>query len=155
MCVGSMQMVNRNPSVREVRNFGVINLVGLLAISGLLWLAEWHKLHNGQALAHWSGSTLQCLAVGLSALGVLTGVITLASNAAGRRIYVVWMTGAAGIGIAVTFVLLTILYFVLLPVFSLIRLKDPLRLRRRGLDESYWEDHVHHAATPERTLRPF
>jgi hypothetical protein len=150
-----MQMVNRNPSVREVRNFGLINVVGLLAISGLLWLAEWHRLRNGQALAHWSGSTLQCLAVGLSALGVLTGVITLVSNAAGRRTYVAWMTGAFGLGIAMTFVLLTVLYFVLLPVFSLIRLKDPLRLRRRGPEESYWEEHVDHPATPERTLRPF
>jgi hypothetical protein len=150
-----MQMVNRNPSVREVQNFGLINLVGLLVIGGLLWLAEWHKLRNGQALAHWSGATLQCLAVGLSALGVLTGVVTLASNTAGRRVYVVWMTGAAGIGIAMTFMLLTILYVVVLPIFSLIRLKDPLRLRRRGPDESYWEEHVDHPATPERTLRPF
>ncbi len=148
-------MVNRNPCAQEVRKFGLVNLVGLLVIGGLLWLAEWHRLRAGQALMHWSGSALQWGAVILAGLGVLIGPVCLASRAAGRRIYVVWMTAAVGIGVVVTFVLLTILYFVLLPFFLFIRLKDPLRLARSRSADSFWEDHPHHPATLERMLRPF
>ena len=65
------------------------------------------------------------------------------------------MTLAGAIGTVVTFVLLSVLYFVFLPIFSLIRFKDPLRLKMPPKATSYWEEHKHHESTLERTARPF
>ncbi|MFH0980806.1 MAG: hypothetical protein V2A79_04625 [Planctomycetota bacterium] len=150
-----MRQVNRHPSTAEIRTFGWVILAGLLVIGALLWCADGYKFRPDQALWHWTGSTLQGLAVILWVVGPLAGLVSLSSPRAGLVIYVVWMTGATYIGVVMTFVLLTVLYFVLLPVFSLIRLKDPLRLKLRGPGESYWEDHEHHESTLERTIRPF
>jgi hypothetical protein len=150
-----MYKVNRHPSVAEVRTFGLVILIGLLVIGALLWLADWYRFRRPEPLVAWAGSTLQWLAVLLWIVGPLAGGASLASRAAGRVIYVVWMTGATYVGTVMTFVLLTVLYFVFLPVFSLIRLKDPLRLKLLGPGKSYWEDHEHHESTLERTARPF
>jgi hypothetical protein len=65
------------------------------------------------------------------------------------------MSVAFFIGGIMTVVLLSILFVVLLPVFSLIRFADPLRMRLKPPGESYWEEHKHHDSTLERTARPF
>jgi len=64
------------------------------------------------------------------------------------------MTGAMYLGMAMTTVLLSVLFVILLPFFSLIRLADPLRLKPKS-SGSYWEDPTPHDATLERTRRPF
>ena len=81
--------------------------------------------------------------------------ISLGPRSVATPVYVVWMTAAMWIGRVMTPVLLTALFVVLLPVFSLIRLGDPLRLKLKPKGESYWEDHKHHESTLERTARPF
>ena len=52
-----------------------------------------------------------------------------------------------------TSVLMTVLFFVLLLPFTLIKLKDPLRLKLGGA--TYWEPHKNPPATLERFQRPF
>jgi len=81
-------------------------------------------------------------------------VVCAAPSRLGRPLYVAWMTGAMAIGAVMSTVLLTVLYFVLLPVFSLIRFKDPLRLKLKA-EGSYWEDPSPHEATLDRTSRQF
>jgi hypothetical protein len=145
-----MQLVNRNPSVREVRNFGLVMLCGFAVLAGLFW---WFGKTEGGGWG-WSGSGLHWGSVVLAASGLAILLITLVSAAAGRVVYVVWMTAATYVGAVMTFVMLSVLFVVLLPVFSLIRFKDPLRMKL-SKDGSYWEEHQHHESTLERTIRPF
>ncbi len=142
--------VNRNPSRRDLCGFGITILIGLGVIGGLLW---WLTGGEGAGLA-WTGRGGQWVAAGLGVFGVLVASITLSSESAGRPIYVVWMTAAMWMGAVMVPVFMSVLFFVLLPVFSLIRLKDPLRmkLKREG---TYWEPHTPHEATLERMRRPF
>ncbi len=145
-----MQLVNRNPSVSEVRKFGLAMLFGFTVLAGMFW---WFGKTEGGGWG-WSGSGLHWGSVALAALGPAILAITLASDAAGRVVYVVWMTAATYMGAVMTFVMLSVLFVVLLPVFTLIRFKDPLRMKL-SKDGSYWEDHQHHESTLERTIRPF
>ena len=145
-----MQLANRNPSLREVRRFGLVMLCGFTVLAGLFW---WFgKAEEGGW--GWTGGGLHSTAVVLAALGLVVWVITVASEAAGRVVYVVWMTAANILGTVMTFVLLSALFVVLLPIFTLIRFKDPLRKKLKA-DQSYWEDHQHHESTLERTIHPF
>ena len=150
-----MFTVNKNPSARDVANFGWVMLGGFGVIGALFWYVA-VKPHGAWTPAGWgwNGTGRQIAALVLWAVAVLSPVLCRVSPAAGRRYYVIWMTGAMYIGTVVTTVMLTVLFFVLLPVFSLIRLKDPLRLKwsRTG---SYWEKPSPHEATLERTARPF
>ena len=103
----------------------------------------------------WSGSGLQIAAVCLPALGAALLVLSLTAVELTKRIYVAWMSVATPIGIVMSTLMLTVLYFVLLPVFSLIvRRADPLRKRLSDADR-YWEDYKPHEATLERMRRPF
>ena len=145
-----MQLVNRNPSVREVRNFGLAMLCGFTVLAGLFW---WFGKTEGGGWG-WSGGGLHWGSAGLASLGLTILLITMVSAAAGRVVYVVWMTAATYMGAVMTLVMLSVLFVVLLPVFSLIRFKDPLRMKL-SKDGSYWEDHQHHESTLERTIRPF
>ena len=65
-----------------------------------------------------------------------------------------WMIGATGIGKVMLPVFLTLVFFILLPVFTLVRLADPLRMKLTK-EATYWEPHKPHEATVERMLRPF
>lgn len=87
-------------------------------------------------------------------LGIL--LVTISVNAPGlaRPIYMGWMTVTVPIGIVMSTILLTLLYFILLPVFALIvRSGDPLR-RRLGAN-SYWEDYKPYEHSLERMGRLF
>jgi hypothetical protein len=150
-----MQPVNRNPSVADVRQFGRVILGGFAVLGALLWCADGLRHRAGQPLTEWAGATPQWIAAVLWAAGAVVAAVTHVSQPAGRRVYVVWMTAALGLGTVMTFVLLSVLFVVLLPVFSLIRFGDPLRLRLRRGASTYWEDHKHHESTLERTIRPF
>ena len=141
-----MMTVNRNPSPRELRQFGLAMLLGFGLLGVVLWCSEsWG----------WAGGPRQRTALMFWGLGVLLCACSLAPRGLSVPVYVIWMTGALWIGKIVTPVMLTIVFVLLLPIFSLIRLGDPLRLRLKPESESYWEDHQHHDSTLERTKRPF
>ncbi|MHC4066283.1 MAG: hypothetical protein ACYSUQ_08685 [Planctomycetota bacterium] len=146
-----MPDLKRDPALAEVRTFGLVMLCGFAVIGLLLW---WRGCAEATGWG-WAGTGLQWAAVVLWTLGVLALIVTRVSAAAGRSIYVRWMAGASYLGMVMTFVLLSLLFVVLLPVFSLIRLKDPLRIGLARRNASYWEDHEHHESTLERTARPF
>ncbi len=146
-----MQTVNRNPTAAEVRKFGLVIFCGFAVIGTLLW---WQGCAEDSGW-HWTSSGLQLAAVILWTMGAATLIVAAISYSLGRGIYVVWMTGATYLGTVMTFVMLSLLFVLLLPVFSLIRFKDPLRLKLAAPGESYWEDHRPHESTLERTIRPF
>ena len=132
-----MKPVKRNPSSRELRAFGIAMLGGFAVIGGLI---AWRLGVNPAAIVCWT----------------LGPALFLCSfwKPIGQPIYYVWMTGAMYLGMVVTTILLSLLYLLFVPVFSLIRLKDPLRYKLKPTG-SYWEDHKPHEATIERMKRPF
>ncbi len=130
-----------NPAGRDLRTFGVTMLLALGVLGGLSW---W--------LASPAGAG-RPIAVVLWLLGLGNGLLAWRMPRVGWRVYGVWMTAAAWLGAVMTLILLTVLFVVLLPVFTFIRLGDPLRKRAAG--GSYWEDHRREDPSLERALRPF
>ncbi len=147
---GVLATVDHNPSASTLRRFGFTILFGLGLIGGLLW----YRGGSEPSWWQWSGSSLQVAAAVLWIIGPIILMICLTAPAAGRLIYIGWMTGGVAMGTVMTPVGMTVLFVVLLPVFSLIRLKDPLR-RRLGAVGSYWEDPTPHEASLERMRRMF
>jgi len=145
-----MEMVNRNPTTRELHKFGGAMLLGFGIIAAVLWY--FGPEPNTVA---WAAVFEQKLAIALLALGVLLLGVSYGPRSIAQPTYVAWMSVAMRLGTVVTFLLLTVLFFVLLPVFSLIRFADPLRLKLKPAGESYWEEHKHHESTLERASRPF
>jgi hypothetical protein len=145
-----------NPSRSDVRTFGLVMLLGFGVIGTVLWykgvkpLGGWWP-DTGWG---WNGSVPQIIAIALLAFAVWIALECFVSYVIGRLLYIVWMTGAMYLGMAATTILLSVLFVILLPFFSLIRLADPLRLRMKS-SGSYWEDPTPHEATLERTRRQF
>lgn len=154
-----MFTVNRNPSRGEVRKFGWAMLIGFGVIGGLLWVVPFLRPWGVWDTAElgWSGSRGQVTALAFWCLGLLLWAVALAApGGAGRTAYVLWMSVTMPIGIAVSTVMLSVLYFVLLPVFSVIvRYNDPLRRKIEPERETYWEDYKPYEASIERMRRPF
>jgi hypothetical protein len=50
-----------------------------------------------------------------------------------------WKRFANRMGRIQTFILMTIVYFLIVPIFSLVRFSDPLKLRLKKKSTSYWE----------------
>ena len=142
--------VDHNPSASTLRRFGFTILFGLGLIGGLLWYRGGSELSWWQ----WSGSPLQVVAAVFWIVGPTVLIVCLTAPAAGRLIYIGWMTGGVVVGTIMTPVGMTLLFVFLLPVFSLIRFKDPLR-RKLGTAASYWEDPAPHEASLERMRRMF
>ena len=150
----SIFTVNKNPTVREVRAFGWAMLGGFLLLGAILWIAGWWKAAPPRGFFEWIGSTGHWVILFMWVLGPVLLALSHAPYAVGRGTYVTWMSLAVPIGILMSNVMLTLLYFVLLPVFSLIRFGDPLR-KRLSKDGTYWEDHKEHEPTLDRMMRPF
>jgi len=149
-----MFTVNRNPTTAELRGFGWAMLVGFGVLGAAVWMIAWWR-GTIPSIAEWSGAKSQIAAVVLWALGAGLCVLGLAAPGPARPVYVVWMTVASAIGVVMTTVLLTVLFIVFLPPFSLIvRLGDPLRKRLKR-DGSYWEEYPKYEPTLERMRRPF
>ncbi len=142
--------VDHNPSASTLRRFGLTILIGLGVIGGLLW----YKGGGDPSWWQWSGSPVQSLAIAFWIIGPTVLIVCLAAPGAGRLINIGWMTGAMAIGTVIIPVGMTLLFVTLLPVFSLIRLKDPLR-RKLGTADSYWEESAPYEATLERMRRMF
>jgi len=149
-----MFTVNRDPSRRDLRKFGLAMFIGFFAIGALL--SFYPFLSKGDVLAlGWHETPLRYTAVGSMVLGAGLWVLSVAAPRAAKPVYIVWMTAAVAMGTAMSTILLTLLFVVFLPPFSLVvRLGDPLR-RRLTRKDSYWEDYKPHEATLARTQRPF
>ena len=146
--------VNRHPSVRDIRSFGTAMLIGFGVIGAIVWLLAWRGGETA-GLFSWTGSGAQIASIGLWFVGIALFALTRFAPGPARPVYVVWMTTANAIGVVMSTVLLTLLFVLILPWFSLIvRWGDPLRKRslRQG---SYWEDYKRHEATVERMGRQF
>jgi len=143
-----MFTVNKNPSPRELRMFAVGML--FVPVILILILGFWRRRQPDESIA----AIWLALAISLSVLGAVAGLFTLTVPTIGRRLYITWMTVTLPIGVAMSTLLLTVLYFVLLPIFAIIvRRQDPLRKKLGGA--TYWEDYRPHEPTIERMRRPF
>ncbi len=152
--VSSPFTVNKNPTATELSKFGWSMAVGFGVLGGLLWLIPAWRLGDSGAL-DWSASKPQMTAACFWFLGLSLLAVTKASPIVAKPVYVVWMSVAVRIGMVMSTIMLSLLFLLLLPVFSLVvRLGDPLRKRLHS-GGTYWEDHKSFDATLERMRRPF
>ena len=92
----------------------------------------------------------------LLVLAGLSLIPTVFAPALLRPLYGPWMKVGFFLGVVVTTVLMTALFIVVVPIFSLVRLKDPLRVRpSRDPGRSFWEPHRNSEPTIERFGKPF
>ena len=71
-----------------------------------------------------------------------------------KQIWEGWKWVAEKINWFMTGVLCTVLFFTVLPFWSVMRFWDPLRKKLGGQD-SYWEPYRNSPATLDRFMRPF
>jgi hypothetical protein len=77
----------------------------------------------------------------------------LVAPAIATRLHAAWMRVARAIGAAITLVIFTALFALVLPFFQFVRLQDPLR-KRMGA-RSYWETRRADEDSMDRALRPY
>ncbi len=148
-----MFTVNKNPSEAELRKFGWAMLTGFGVIGAILWFLAWRK-YGESGLLDWTGTGLQMVALCSWVLGIGLFALSLTSAASAKPVYISWMTVTVPIGIVMSTVLLTVLFVLLLPLFSLIvRMGDPLRKKLGG--RTYWEEYRPHEHTLDRMRRLF
>lgn len=70
-----------------------------------------------------------------------------------KSIWAAWKRFAYILGKIQTTILLTLIYFLIIPFFSLVRLKDPLSKRLGG--SSYWQAFKKHPTTLEQFQKMF
>lgn len=155
-----MITINKNPSASDLRTFALGIILGFAVLAALCWwVMPWlfgvYKLPGAEMDARLHKWHMVAMVLGGIGLAV-AGIATLTPRSIGVPFYVVWMQIAVAIGNVTTPIFFTILFVVMLPLFSLIRLKDPLRFKLKpGPNESYWEEHKFHEDTIERAMRPF
>jgi len=122
----SLIEINWHPDRQELRKFGIAALIASAVIAILLCLLK--------------GLSIQYASV-IFAFGCVIFLCGVAFPAAARIIYVGLTAATMPIGVAVSFVLLAIFYFLLLtPLGLLFRLmgRDPLCRRFDSEADSYW-----------------
>ena len=148
-----MFSVNKNPSGGDLRKFGRAMVIGFAVLALVMWFAPWLKTRNASVPA-WSATGSQIVALVLLGVGIGLCILRYAAPSAAKVVYVGWMSVLVPVGLAMSVVLLTVLFVFLLPVFSLVvRMSDPLRKKLRG--DTYWENCKPHEPTLERMRRPF
>ena len=146
--------VNKNPSSSVLRSFGRAMLIGFGVLGAIVWLLTWRSGSIPGPFS-WSGAGAQVAAVVLWTVGVLLFLLSRFAPGPANSVYVIWMTAANAIGIVMSTVLLTLLFIIVLPLFSLIvRWGDPLRKRLKQ-NGTYWESYKPHEPTLERMGRLF
>ncbi len=149
-----MFTVNKNPTPSDLRQFAWAMLIGFGVIGALTWLLPWIRGVEGATLG-WRGSSGQIASLCLWAAGASMWAVGLASPGAAKPLYVIWMSLTVPIGLVISTILLTVLFILLLPLFSIVvRFGDPLR-KKRHTRNSYWEDYKPYEPTMERMARPF
>jgi len=147
-----MFTINKNPSVYDLRKFGWAMLFGFGVIGVILWVIAWQRYGGGSF--GWSGAPGQQVAVGLFMLGVGLCVIGTTAPSLARPVYIAWMSVTVPIGLVMSTILLTVLFVLVLPLFSLVvRWGDPLRKKLGGT--TYWENYKPHEHTLDRMRRTF
>lgn len=141
-----MFTVNKTPTVKDIRWFAAGMIIGLPLLAALIYALR--------ARTSNPTSFLSLLLFIVAVLGILMGVTAILSPTWGRKLYIAWMRLTLPIGLAMSTVLLSLMYFLVLPIFSLIvRRRDPLRRKLGG--QTYWEDYRTHQPNLERMRRPF
>ena len=125
---------------KNLKSFGFIMSVALVLLAGLAFYRRGLRLEALPA----------CLVGGAVVFGVLAAVAPRSLV----FLYKPWMALAHVLGQVMTFVLMTVFYFTILFPFTLVRIKDPLRLSYKK-DASYWEPYRNPEPTLERFYRPF
>ena len=149
-----MFTVNKNPTPSELRKFGWAMLIGFGVIGTLIWVAPWVRGVEGATLS-WTGRVGQIASLSMWGTGAVMCVLGLSAPRAGKHVYVIWMSLTVPIGLVMSTILLTFLFVLFLPLFSVIvRFGDPLRKRLDKCD-SYWEDYKPYEPTMERMARLF
>lgn len=137
--------IRRQASASACRRFGLTLLLGL-PVAGLVWLFVLRGVKG-----HW----LPAVPVGFALAAVALGGPIALWPSAGRVPYIVWHTVVRGIEIALTWILLLVLFYgVILPI-GLVRRRGSAAFRgpRRG-QETYWQD-VPPVKDPRRYYRQF
>jgi hypothetical protein len=78
-----------------------------------------------------------------------------ASQGTLRRLYRGWLAFARLVGRFNTALVLTVIYFLVIPLFAIWRIKDPLRLSRRWRGESGWTELPEEERTVESLNQPY
>jgi hypothetical protein len=151
---GVLFAVNRDPSTRVLHHFGWAMLFGFGVLGAVLWLVPWVRGGGSDSLS-FAATRAQVVALCFWGLGVALLAVSYSPKELARPVYVGWMSVSAAIGRVMSTILLTIVFFLVLPVFALIaRHKDPLR-RRLHAGASYWEDAKQVDPSVDRMRRPF
>jgi len=149
-----MFTVNKNPTPKDLKKFGSAMIIGFGTLAIILWVLPWIRSGDSSVL-DWTGMRNQWMAIVFVGLGVFLAVLGHGMPGIAQPVYVTWMTIATPIGLFMSTLALSVLYFLLLPVFAIIvRQSDPLRKKTEGKD-SYWEDYKPYEPTMERLRRPF
>ena len=125
---------------KTLRRFGLVMAVPLIVIAALLY---WKN--NGAAVG-WAGAAVLSALLGLALPRIL------------RPVYILWMTFAYYLSIVMTFVILTLFFFLIMtPAGLIMRLfgKDPMERRFPGNRESYWVSSETYENSIERYSKPY
>lgn len=117
--------INRNPSTRELKWFGLILFVFFVLVSSLLL---WRTQSLSLALTIWI-------------LGTLLTLLYFAVQPLRRPLYNGWMSAVYPIGWSLSHLLLGAIFFlVLMPIGLIMRLcgRDPIQRRFDPEAQSYW-----------------
>jgi len=128
--------INRHPSSRDLRWFGLLLPVFIAVVGALVWRRTGAI---GPATAVWG-------------TGAALSAVFAVWPASRRRIYVAWMMAVFPIGWVISHLLLGTIYFlVITPIGVAMRLlgRDPLERRLDRTADSYWVRH----RPPERVDR--
>lgn len=123
--------VNWQPDLAERRSFGRILAMGLPVIAGTFWLAIWLATGRFEPWPLWIGG-----------IGAALGVICWAAPQIARPIYVVWFAVGGVMGLIVSTILLTaVFYLVITPTGIILRAigRDPLARRFDPQASTYWD----------------
>ena len=127
---------------RNLRFFGFLMAVFLL----LVWRLVSVKFEIGPDHRAWLFPLVCAISAGFALVGGF-------APRALTFIYKPWMVMAHYLGLVMTTVLMTLFFFTLLVPFTLIKRRDPLRLKLGS--KSYWEPHKNPEPTIERFRRAF
>lgn len=135
--------MGENVTTKDLRIFGIGSGVILIVLGQLVnWRFEWE-----------SRQTVMMVMSGIGAVGVVMGLL---APRALEPIYKPWMAAAMVMGVFMTAVLMSVMFIIVVPIFSLIRFKDPLRMRlSKDPSDSYWEPHRDSEPTIDRFSKPF
>lgn len=133
--------LNTKPSSKDLRDFGLIFLVGMAVIGVVFWQVFDHDLHRAQY-----------------AFGAGVGVLVLSLiPPVGRLLYIVWMGFGLLLGLITSPVIMYALFlFLITPValFFKVTGRDTMNRKLNEKSESYWEEYPKHD-DPSRYVKQF